>query len=162
MTTLSRSAKREALKRARELRIEFQDKGEEFTQGEFLEALISISQDIVSGLALEGLKAIAQKVDDESSNPRKTDDSQERKLFDLEGEYRLGETVRIAKRYARIEHAERALEIKEENLRKVEAAYIRDREELELLRPYWLNGITQEEAKSAYEEDHPSDEEDAS
>jgi hypothetical protein len=63
--------------------------------------------------------------------------------FDLEGEYKLDTSRRIAKKVARIEHAREALEF--------DPALVLDLpQELELLKPFWEPGVTKEEAVALY------------
>jgi hypothetical protein len=74
--------------------------------------------------------------------------------FGLDGVYELSRDGRIARRYAHLCHAEEALAYADTNgagPRGEEAREIR--RELELLRPYWAPGVTQEEAVAAYDAD---------
>ena len=77
--------------------------------------------------------------------------------WDLEGVYRLGETRRIAKHLARLEHAEEMIANDERNFAAVADASRRKHEELTRLRPYWGNGATKAEAVAAYMKDHEND-----
>jgi hypothetical protein len=69
---------------------------------------------------------------------------------------RRRDELRIAIRFARWEHAQRALELMEEGDDEAGAADLR--REMELLRPYWNRpGVTKEQAVEAYYRDYPED-----
>jgi hypothetical protein len=73
----------------------------------------------------------------------------------LRGEYKLDDDRRIAKRYAHLRHAEEALkyhlEMGEADPPSYAGAYAQKlRQDIELLRPYWLPGVTKEQAVAAY------------
>ena len=140
--------KREALRRARVLRNEFRERGE-FSQSEYRQALAGILVDL-SDLAYDAFVTnVAQDIDRESSHDRGRSDPSFPE-FDLEGEYKLGDTRRIAKRLARIEHADMAMAIDDQNVAAVLIANARKKEELSKLRPYWGAGISKQQAVEAY------------
>ena len=138
-------ARREARKIGRQLRDEFRARGE-FTQTAFRrelgERLGHLQDDAYDGF----VDKVAQEIDEEA-----TKDRNESLLpgFDLDGEYRCGDNVRVAKRLARLDHALMAMKLDDANLVAVMAANMRKHEELARLQPYWGPGMTKEEAVRA-------------
>jgi hypothetical protein len=146
---------KQALCIARELREEFRGSGE-FTQECYLAELAVKLKDFKKK-AFDGfVQHIGQIVDRQSHSAESRPDGQ-LYLFDVEGEYKLGDSRRIAKRLARIDHADAAMALDDRNAAAVLMANARKREELTRLRPYWSNGKTKEQAVEAYFEANPGD-----
>jgi hypothetical protein len=82
--------------------------------------------------------------------------------FNLGGDYALDRQRRIARRAAKLEHAEEALAYIQTpdgaswwgDDWEAAAGYMR--EELDQLRPYWGDGRTKAQAVAAYRADHPA------
>lgn len=146
-------ARREAKKRARALREEFRDRGE-FTQADYRVALAGRLRDLANDLFDTSVDKIADDVDRESIRDPEPD-SPTLPGFDLDGEYRCGASVRIAKRLARLDHADMAMAIDDTNLKSVLEANVRKREELTRLRPFWGQGMTKAAAVAAYQAENP-------
>lgn len=145
------TGKREALRIARALREKFRNGGE-FTTTEYRESLALELEDLRDDAFDSFVDSISEKVDREEGSLGR--DTNQRSLFDMDGEYRLGDTRRIAKRLAHIEHADAAMAIKQRNAAAVMESLARDLEELGRLRPYWGPGVTKEQAIAAYKSDH--------
>lgn len=107
-------------------------------------------------LAFDGLvDNLAETVDRDSV---REDVSQQLTMFPLEGDYKLGDGMRVGKRYAQRTHAEAALTLDDANLKAVEGANQRKHDEFNLLAPLWLPGMTKQEAVAAYREANPLEE----
>ena len=112
----------DALKDARriawQLRHEFRDRGE-FTQPDFREALFAALADLADpadGALTALVDETADEVDRESL-AETPDDQLDPSGFDMEGEYRLGDGRRVAKRMATRDHAKESLRLDDERLR---------------------------------------------
>jgi hypothetical protein len=148
------NARREALKRARRLRDEFRARGE-FFQSDFRDKLPEELRDLESASFQAFVDYIAERVDDESTRERSPDESLLFEGWDLDGEYRLGEGRRVAKRKARLEHMEKMIALDEQNTAAVLKASQRKHEELARLRPYLSGGDrTKEEAIEVFVAEH--------
>jgi hypothetical protein len=135
---------------ARALREEFRERGTIFKHGDYLKALAERLQPLRDRLYRDAVANYGDKVDRDSTCPFVVPDAPVLPGFDLEGELRLGEGERVAKKYAHRDHAERAMLLDDENLLAVQAANIAKRKELLLLTPYWGAGVPKEDAVAAY------------
>jgi hypothetical protein len=146
-----------ALERGRRLREQFRARGE-FTTADFCRALRKALKRF-RGDAYEGLvQHVAEAIDREATKGG-VDGQPDLPGFDWDlcGEYRLGGGRRVAKRLARLDQAEEMLALVESNLAAVSQASERKQAEMAKLRPYWLAGMTKEEAVAAYRAANPPD-----
>lgn len=148
--------KKEALRKAHKLREEFRKRGE-FKQQDFRRALSRRLKSCKEAAYEALVDLVAEQLDKEpiDKEPRQG------LLFDMEGEYKLGEGRRIAKRLAQYNHAQDALKLDDANVKNVLEANKWKHEEMERLRPFWLPGMTKQEAVGAYREANPQEEEGA-
>ena len=154
MSAMPKSVKKEAIDRGRRLYQTMKDSGSEFTISEFRTQLAQECLDLAVG-AFDGfIDAVVDRVDRDSLKDDGEQSSQTR-LFDLDGVYKLGDTRRIAMRYASIEHAKAALAIDDTNRERVDRANDRKHEEMDRLSPYWRADMTKQDAVAAYLEDNP-------
>lgn len=144
----------ELLRRARALRQEMRETGCLFTQCQFSEQLAQRCQDLLES-AYEGFIAWgADRVDKESTQPVAANQPD---LFDMGGDYKLGDGGRVGKSYATLDHMEAAMLIDDENLRNVQAVNARKHEELDRLRPYFATPQTRKaDAVEAYRQANQS------
>lgn len=93
----------------------------------------------------------AQRVDEESIRERPSHAQGE--LFNLDGDYALGDNKRIAKAAAQVDHMRRTLAIDDANLEAVRDANTRKHEEFARLLPYYdaNPGITKAQAVAMYQ-----------
>jgi hypothetical protein len=150
--------RREMLRRGRQLREQFRQRTEPFFQCDFREALAVRCRDLTAAAYDGCIDGVAEQLDrDSTGHGRKDDEQPDLPGWDLDGEYRLGDGKRIAKKHARLEHIEAALALSDHNLVAVQRANLRDREELIRLRPYLGPGVTKQQAIEAYRADHPAE-----
>lgn len=141
--------RKEGRRIARQLREQFRARGE-FTQTAFRDALYEELRHLEGDVYGAMIDKIADDVDHDSIKDRFQGEPTLPGLdFDLEGEYKLGDKRRVAKRQASRDHAEIALRLDDKNLVAVQKANIRKREELMALSPYWSHGTTKEQAVAA-------------
>jgi hypothetical protein len=72
-------------------------------------------------------------------------------VWDMMAELKLDNGRRIAKRFAKLHHMESALALAEADAADLLRKVARMRQELTLLRPFWAEGMTKEQAVAAYE-----------
>jgi hypothetical protein len=144
-----------ALSAARKLRKELQDTGDLFDVREY-RARLKLVLAPFQPEAFDGyVDSVADHMDRENLGWRPVLEQGE--LFDLSGEYALGDGKRVAKQFARIDHAMESLKIDDKNLKKVRKINTRKHEEFKRLQPYWTDGVTKEEAVARYREAHRED-----
>jgi hypothetical protein len=106
---------------------------------------------------LEGYVDYCVKVVDDAYT--KKHDSSARFLpgmeFDLEGDHKLGEAMRVDKRKCLIRHERIVLENERKNWLETGKEYRRKKKIFDKLEPYWLEGMSKEEAVEAFYRDHP-------
>lgn len=137
-------------KEALKLRKEMQDTGKTFRQDEFTEELAGRCKDLTESLYALAVQAIAKEVDDDSAGRVKRGQPEQRELFELEGEYKLGNQERIAKRASLVSHMDQALLLSESNLEAVRESHDRKRMERKMLGPYWFGNRTKAQAVEAF------------
>ena len=138
----------EAVRRGEETYERFANSGKEFTLVDVRIALFEDLEDCrdeaYAALVDHVLKTVDRK------RAAAGDDDDQMTFFDVGGVYRFGDLRRIAKRSATLDHALESLSIDEANFAAVARANERKRKEIDLLRPYWTEGVTKEEAVEAY------------
>jgi hypothetical protein len=145
---MSITPRRQAFRIARTLRERFRAGGE-FDHGSYVAALEPALREFEAEAFRGFVLHVAEHIDKDATRERTPEGQGE--LFDLEGEYKLGDSRRVAKAMATVEHADKAMSLDDANLEQVVAANLRKRKELFLLRPFWNHpGVTKAEAVTAY------------
>jgi hypothetical protein len=119
-------APKDARRIAWQLRQEFRERGE-FKQADFREALshaLADLADLADGSLMALVDETADEVDRESLADT-PDDQLDPDGVDMEGEYRLGDGRRVAKRMATRDHMQEALRLDDDRLRDLQRAMLR-------------------------------------
>lgn len=143
-----------ALRIALELRETLREQGE-YRQSEYRERLGVALYGLRNALYEDSVDGIAEKVDRQATRGRRPSAPGQLEMFDLCGDYALGDDRRIAKRHALYHHVTAHLEIVEANERRVAQAARREREEFDRLRSYLERGMTKAQAVDAWQADNP-------
>lgn len=140
-----------AMQRARHVREQMRadaiQSGHEFTQADFRARVLDACADLAA-TALEGLAfGVAEAVDREAV---RSEPHAQTTLWDLSGDYALGDGRRFPRAGAFVEHMEESLRIDGLNLERLQQASTRKHQEYERLLPYWGPGVSKQQAVAAY------------
>lgn len=147
-------ANHDAMRVALELRDTLREQGE-YTQSEYRERLVVALQSFRQTVYEDAVDGIAAKVDRLATRGARPGAPGQQEMFDLCGDYALGDDHRIAKRYALFRHIVTHLDLVDRNAAAVAAAAKRERDEFDRLRPYLERGNTKAQAVAAWQADHP-------
>lgn len=143
----------ELLARARRVRQRYRDGGQAYTTEQVFEATLTECSELAETALRAAVRGACKQVDKDATRP--TRKSGQRELFDLDGDYALGESERVGRAHAKLEQILRALALSDDNLRNVQEANEAFHREIDLLMPYLERGMSKREAAESWLADNP-------